>query len=294
MTGRAAAPTTLELTEACLICGHDSFKRIHQKEQWQYLQCRACGLVTLFPRPSPLDLLKDYDTYLPVQDERIVQWGQMMRRIIRRSADLIEARSGKNGKILDIGCGYGFFLAEMQRRGWQTEGIEISPTGRAYAQKTWNLPVHSQPLEALSLADASFDVVTLFYVIEHLLDPLALLREARRILKPNGLILLRWPHSAPMWKTMGSLVKNYDYFHTPFHLYDFAPATIARLLQKAGFEDITTCIGGYSLPAKRLDRWFTVVCGALAQSLYALSAQKFLLPGVSKTTLAVKTQYSAE
>jgi SAM-dependent methyltransferase len=271
-----------------MICDNTSFKMIYQKEQWRYLQCCACGLVSLYPRPDQADLIKDYDTYLPDQKEKIAQWDRMMSRIVRRSADLIEIRVARKAKILDIGCGYGFFLGEMQQRGWQVEGIEISATGRTYAHKTWNIPVQAEPLEALSFPDNHFDVVTLFYVIEHLLDPLSLLREARRILKPGGLILLRWPHTAPMLKALGPFVKNYDYFHTPFHLYDFSPSTIVKLLEQAGFTGTATRIGGYSLPQKRLNRWFTVLCGSLAETLYFLSARQFLMPGVSKTTLAKK------
>ncbi|RPI79468.1 MAG: class I SAM-dependent methyltransferase [Desulfobacteraceae bacterium] len=282
------SPKIPVLSEICLVCRNDSFQLIHQKKQWQYLRCRRCGLVSLYPRPTREDLLKDYDTYLPAQAENIVQWGRMMSRINRTSADLIEASAACKGRLLDIGCGYGFFLSEMQQRGWQTEGIEISAVGRAYARQTWNIRVHAETLEALTLPENHFDVVTLFYVIEHLLDPLSLLREVRRILKPGGLILLRWPHTAPMLKVLGPFVKNYDYFHTPFHLYDFSPATIVQLLDQAGFAGVATRIGGYSLPAKRLNRWFTVLCGTLAETLYSLSARKFLMPGVSKTTLARK------
>ena len=288
MTRFDEAKLTPALCEPCLVCRNDSFQLIYQKEQWQYLRCRQCGLVSLYPRPLQADLIKDYDTYLPIQAESITQWGRMMSRINRKSADLIQARVEKKGKILDIGCGYGFFLKEMQERGWQTEGIEISAVGRAYARQTWNIRVHAEPLEALALPQNHFDVVTLFYVIEHLLEPLSLLREVRRILKPGGLILLRWPHTAPMLKVLGPFVKNYDYFHTPFHLYDFSPSTIAKLLQQAGFEDGLTRIGGYSLPAKRFNRWFTILCGSLAETLYLLSARQFLMPGVSKTTLARK------
>jgi SAM-dependent methyltransferase len=289
MTRLDETQMTPALSEPCLICRNTSFQLICQKEQWQYRQCRICGLVSLYPRPLQADLLKDYDTYLPVQAESIVQWDRMMSLINRKSVDLIEARVEKKGRILDIGCGYGFFLGEMQQRGWQTQGIEISAVGRAYAQQTWNIRVHAEPLEALTLPENHFDVVTLFYVIEHLFDPLSLLREVWRILKPGGLLLLRWPHTAPMLKILGPFVKNYDYFHTPFHLYDFSPSTIAKLLEQAGFAGAATRIGGYSLPAKRLNRWFTILCGSLAETLYLLSARQFLMPGVSKTTLARKS-----
>jgi len=132
----------------CILCHTSSFRIIYRKEQWQYHRCLNCGLVLLHPRPTQRALLENYENYLPVQPEEIKKWGMMMRPVVLRSADLIESesKSGK-GSLLDIGCGYGFFLQEMKSRGWQVEGIEVSRTGRRYARDKWHVPVHSRPLE---------------------------------------------------------------------------------------------------------------------------------------------------
>jgi len=181
-----------------------------------------------------------------------------------------------------------FFLQEIKSRGWEVLGIEISEVGREYTRDKWAIPVHSQPLEDLSLSSNLFDVITLFYVIEHIIDPLALLKEAKRILKPGGLVLLRWPHSTPIVKMLGPISKKLDFYHTPYHLYDFSPKTIKRLLILSGFEKIETTIGGYTLPAQRSSRWPSIIFGQLGEALYRLSGRNILLPGISKTTLAIK------
>ena len=83
----------------------------------------------------------------------------MMRVVIAKSANLVESRV-KNGKgrVLDIGCGYGFFLQEMKSRGWEVSGIEISEVGREYTRDKWAIPIHSQPLEDIALSSNDIGV----------------------------------------------------------------------------------------------------------------------------------------
>jgi 2-polyprenyl-3-methyl-5-hydroxy-6-metoxy-1,4-benzoquinol methylase len=278
-------------SDHCILCNTSSFRILHRKEQWQYHRCLNCGLVLLHPRPTQRALLKNYEDYLPVQLEEIKRWGMMMKPVIRRSADLIESESKfVKGRLLDIGCGYGFFLREMQSRGWLVEGIEISKTGRRYARDKWDVPVHSRPLEDLGLRENAFDVVTLFYVIEHVLDPPVLLAEVKRVLKPGGLVLLRWPHSTPIVRILGPFSGRLDLYHTPHHLYDFSPKTIDKLLVLSGFCKIQTVIGGYTRPSSRLERWASTAFGQMGETLHFLSCGNILLPGVSKTTLAMKKE----
>jgi SAM-dependent methyltransferase len=244
--------------------------------------------VSLHPRPTPQELLKNYQNYLPIQLEEISEWEIMMKPVADKSAGLIQSRTKTSrGRLLDIGCGYGFFLQEMKCRGWRVEGIEISEVGRQYARDRWDIHVYSQTLENLSLPGNFFDVVTLFYVIEHVNDPLDLLKEVKRILKPGGLILLRWPHSTPIVRILGPLSKKLDLYHTPYHLYDFSPRTMEKMLTFCGFKEIETMIVGYTRPLKRFDRWASIIFGHIGEILCHLSGGHFLLPGISKTTLAI-------
>jgi 2-polyprenyl-3-methyl-5-hydroxy-6-metoxy-1,4-benzoquinol methylase len=276
-------------THACMLCGAAEFRTIHQKAHWQYRCCQNCRLVSLHPQPTSRQFQAHYRDYLPHRNEQIGQWEAMMRPVNRQSAHLIEVKSHTGGqRLLDVGCGYGFFLREMRSRGWNVAGVEISQTGRRHARDSGNIQVFSKPLERLALDDQSFDVVTLFYVIEHVLKPRELLTEVHRILKPGGLVLLRWPHSTPIVKMLGPAARKLDLYHTPFHLYDFSPKTMEKMLHLTGFRRIETIIAGHTLPAQRLSRWCSVVSGRLSQILVSLSHGKLLLPGVSKTTLAYK------
>jgi len=274
---------------SCILCHEINATLVCRRERWRYVQCKNCGLVWIVPRPSASELTQQYKDYLPVDHEEIAAWDRMMRPVVRSSAHLIRTRTGADGgKLLDIGCGFGFFLREMKNCGWQVEGVEISPAGIQYIRDRWDIPVHIRPLEELSLTDNVFDAVTLFYVIEHVHDPIKLLLEVNRILKPGGFILLRWPHSTPIVKLLGPLSRKLNLYHTPYHLYDFAPDTMRTLLHHTGFGYVETVIGGSTRPSKRAYRIPSVIFGRLAEIVCRQSHGKFMLPGVSKTTTAFK------
>jgi SAM-dependent methyltransferase len=255
------------------------------------MRCLNCRLVSLHPRPTGQETIRYYDGYLSSDLKEIKKWEVMMRPVVEKSARLIESEfKGKAGKLLDIGCGYGFFLSEKKSRGWQVQGIEISPAGRQYAQDKWGVQVHSQALEDLEFPENFFDVVTLFYVLEHVFDPRALLDKVNRILKPQGLVFLRWPHTTPIARLLGPLSKRLDLYHTPYHLYDFTPKTMKMLLTQSGFQKVKTIIKGYTLPPqKTVGRWSSMITGLMGEALCHLSGGRILFPGVSKTTLAEKS-----
>lgn len=253
------------------------------------MRCKNCGLVALHPRPSDIGVLNNYQAYLPTDIQEIRKWEIMMRPVIDASLKIISSRmKGPGGRLLDIGCGFGFFLNAMKQRGWDVAGIEISKSGRRYARDRYQVDIYSRPLEALALPEASFDVITLFYVIEHVADPPAVLREVRRILKPGGLVLIRWPHTTPIIKLLGPLSKHLDLYHTPYHLYDFSRQTMEKLLSESGFDRVESMVGGYTLSPGRLNRWPSILFGNLGEMLFRLSDGRWLLPGISKTTVAVK------
>lgn len=253
------------------------------------VRCLECGFTYQNPRPSEEERLNSYQEYLPQAAEEIEAWGRMMEPVFRKAADLIEHYIPQ-GRLLDVGTGYGFFLALMHARGWEVMGLEASSRGARYGKKRWGLQILARPWEKVSFPEEEFDVVTAFYVIEHLPDPLAFLREVHRILRPGGMIVLRYPHTTPI-KTILSLmrVKNRLY-HLPFHLSDFSPQSMRRALAKAGFAQIKTVVGGFTCPPYPAGQWAGIIFGNLAEMVYQLSGGTIMLPGVSKTTIARKVE----
>ena len=271
----------------CNFCGLYGGKLIHREGQYKMWKCPSCDFIYLNPRPDSNSLRSYYQSYLPEDELGIERWREMMTRVFSGAADFIGEKHLK-GRILDVGTGYGHFLLEMERRGWEALGLEISGTGVEFARKRLGVNILAKTLEESRLPDNHFDAITAFYLIEHLDDPMAFLRECHRVLKPGGLILLRYPHTTPIKDFLGFLGIPNSLYDAPYHLNDFSPKTIEKFLDKAGFTRFQSFIGGYTLPGHFPSRVVSRLFGSISQGFFLLSGNRFLFPGVSKTATGRK------
>jgi SAM-dependent methyltransferase len=278
----------MEMEEVdCPLCEGSRGKPLHREGSFQMVRCPLCQFVFLNPRPTSDSLFHLYQTYLPEEESSIESWEKMIKSVFHRAANLLK-QYRRNGRLLDVGTGFGFFLAEMKKRGWEVMGVEISPKGIDYGRNVLELAIHPGPLEKAAFPDDYFDAVTGFYVIEHLPHPIAFLKECYRVLKPGGLLLLRYPHTTPIKNLLKLLgIKNCLY-DLPAHLSDFSPKMIQGVLEKVGFGKCQHLIGGYTLPYDLGKRTASILFGNFSEALFYLSRKRFLLPGVSKTVLAYK------
>jgi SAM-dependent methyltransferase len=280
--------TDIEMEEVnCPICEESRRHLLHQEGSFQMVRCPSCQFIYLNPRPTNESLLRFYQHYLPEEGSSIQAWQKMMKPVFKRAARLIKQYKEK-GRLLDVGAGFGFFLSEMKGRGWEVMGVEISQRGMAYAKDVLGLNIHHGPLEKIGLSENYFDVITGFYVIEHLRNPMAFLKECHRILKPGGLLLLRYPHTTPIKNLLHLFGIENRLYDLPAHLSDFSPDIIQRCLDRVGFEGCQHMIGGHTLPNSLGKRTTSSLFGNLSEALFYLSLKKFLLPGVSKAILAFK------
>ncbi|OIO33032.1 MAG: hypothetical protein COX96_06730 [Candidatus Omnitrophica bacterium CG_4_10_14_0_2_um_filter_44_9] len=278
--------------EKCYICGSGEKSFIKKEGRWDIVECKVCSFVYITPLPDEQFLKLHYQQYLPADAVSIAQWRAMMAEIFRRSLNVIESESNyKRGTLLDIGCGYGFFLEKARQKGWRVFGIEPCDHAREYA-KSKSLDIEEGNLFDRKYLDETFDVVTLFYVLEHLPEPLRYLKEVYRILKPGGLLLARVPHTTPIVKILRLFGIRNRLYDVPSHLSDFSPRTLARALEKTGFNDIHTFPGGATRPHPLGARMISYSSGLLADFLYIISGKRLLVPGVSKTTIARKRKHS--
>ncbi len=271
----------------CPLCEGSRGEPLHLEGSFQMVRCPLCRFVFLNPRPTRDSLFHFYQKYLPEEASSIESWERMMKSVFHRAADLLEPHR-RDGRLLDVGTGFGFFLAQMKKRGWDITGVEISKKAMGYARDVLGLKIHPGPLERVSFPESHFDVVTGFYVIEHLLNPMTFLKECYRILKPGGLLLLRYPHTTPIKNLLHFFGIKNRLYDLPAHLSDFSPETIQRCLEGIGFGNCQHLIGGYTLPSDRGKRTASLLFGNLSEALFYLSRKRFLLPGVSKTVLAYK------
>jgi len=275
----------------CPICEKSRGDPLHLEGSFQMVRCPSCQFIFLNPRPTVESLHDFYQQYLPEEEASIESWEKMMKPVFHRAADLLK-QCRRNGRLLDVGAGFGFFLAEMKNRGWEAVGVEISQKALDYARNVLGLTIHPGPLEKVDFPDNHFDAVTGFYVIEHLSHPMAFLRECQRILKPGGLLLLRYPHTTPIKNLLDSFGIKNRLYDLPAHLSDFSPKMIQQCLEGMGFEKCQHLIGGYTLPCDLKKRTASILFGSLSETLFRLSGKKFLFPGVSKTVLAFRGNIS--
>lgn len=140
-----------------------------------------------------------------------------------------------NTRLLDIGCSRGQFVECAMQSGFLAEGVEPAPDIAAAAREA-GLKVHTGLLEQQGYDSATYDAASLFEVVEHLREPLQLLQECRRILKPHGVLLISTGNTAS-WTT-AAMGARWDYFHMAKdggHISFFNPRSLRKLAHRAGF-----------------------------------------------------------
>jgi 2-polyprenyl-3-methyl-5-hydroxy-6-metoxy-1,4-benzoquinol methylase len=199
------------------------------------------------PRPTPAAI----GDYYPAGYDSFANKGGDRRGISRALRDLVHLpyrlRYGpdqltsepvKPGlRLLDVGCGAGIYLEAMQARGWEAWGVEPSPDQAEAVRRRLKLPlerVFAGRAENATFPPGSFDLVTMFHVLEHLHEPVTVLTMVRSWLREGGTLRLRVPNlDSYESRLFGRLWFGLE---IPRHLTHFEPQTIRRVLEAAGFE----------------------------------------------------------
>ncbi len=202
------------------------------------VRCLHCGLIYQNPQLDLAELAVHYPDKYP----RFLTAAAQESGLSRLSADHALARQRQrlerhwqgNGRLLDVGCATGQFLAHMQAAGWQVAGVEFSPHAAAFAREQYGLDVQTGTLEDAAFADGSFDVVTLWDVLEHVQDPKGTLAEIARVLRPGGLLVVSTPN--PTCVEAHLFGSHWIGWERPRHLHLFTPNLLRCYLRDAGFE----------------------------------------------------------
>jgi 2-polyprenyl-3-methyl-5-hydroxy-6-metoxy-1,4-benzoquinol methylase len=139
----------------------------------------------------------------------------------------------QDGKLLEVGCGSGSLLAEMAELGWQVEGLDVDPSAVTTA-KMKGLHVKLGTLEESNYPDSYFDAICMSHVIEHVHDPVRLLRECHRVLKPGGRLSMVTPNAQSFLHRLFG--HSWFALEPPRHLHIFTRSTLKTLLQRSGFQ----------------------------------------------------------
>jgi SAM-dependent methyltransferase len=215
---------------------------------WDLMRCPECGLIWLNPQPVPQDIGRLYERYHTHDIPKPVKKGIaycLLKRCLEKflyliglgrkiaPLDWMTLNEYTPGKLLDVVCGSGAFLAKMRELGWEVVGIE--PDGQAVkvAREHFGLNIHKGTLEEADFPDDTFDAITMNHVIEHLLDPISILQECPRMLKSGGTLVV-----TPNIESLGHrLFSNaWRALEVPRHIYLFSPRSFQVCAERAGLK----------------------------------------------------------
>jgi 2-polyprenyl-3-methyl-5-hydroxy-6-metoxy-1,4-benzoquinol methylase len=235
---------------ACALCGSEQATPLfatHDRlldlpDRFRFVRCTQCGLIYVNPQPTWAKRRTHYPPGYRGYDAWASQQGKLQRRGMAfgfAKRYRIIAAHVPSGRLLDIGCGNGDFLTWMQQQpGWQVYGLERNAAIMAAGLLNHSLPFTAGDVMRLGFSADTFDVVTLWSVLEHLANPAQGLRECARVLRPGGLLVVRTV-TVDSWggRLFGAAWVGYD---APRVLYVFSRDTLQQLLIKTGFELLVT------------------------------------------------------
>jgi SAM-dependent methyltransferase len=237
----------------CPACGQEKAQPFHTGEdrlygvkgEFRLVQCEVCRLIYLNPRPalSSIGLLytdrySQHQSFDGKQNRPRRFIGTIVQKKRIKSIERIR-RLERDDRLLDVGCGTGLFLSVVRdHRNVHTTGVELDNGIAARCRMQQELDVRGGTLLEQQFPNGAFDMVTMFQYFEHEGQPLLVLRETRRILKPDGLLVIEVPNAGGV---LARLFKaNWMGMEFPRHLVNYTPETLAAMLRRGGFEVIET------------------------------------------------------
>ncbi|WP_024768614.1 class I SAM-dependent methyltransferase [Aquimarina macrocephali] len=201
-------------------------------EKFQLLYDKEYDMLVTSPKPNEKELGKYYESedYISHTDSKRSLFEKLYHLVktysLNKKVKLISKLNQQRGVLLDIGAGTGDFLSAAKNRGWKIEGVEPNNQAKELAKQKG---IDLKP-ETANLDSKSFDVITMWHVLEHIPDLQLQIRELRRLLKPNGFVIIAVPNFKSYdAKQYNSFWAAYD---VPRHLWHFSKTSIQKLFEE--------------------------------------------------------------
>jgi SAM-dependent methyltransferase len=259
----------------CPYCGQMEAEHYADLEDWlcglpgqfTLVRCTECGLIRQNPRPTEETIGAYYPSdYKPFLDSRVSARSASVRSWLlayglRRRTRFV-LRHQPQGRLLDVGCATGLFLDAVRSLGqWHVQGVELSPDEAAFGREHFGLEIATGSFSHFAARPGTFDVITMWDVLEHLHDPVFALEKASHLLRPQGILVLRVPHLESIEaRCFGRYWAGLD---APRHLFVFPRRVLEHMLQKVGLAVVDRqCWGGYHLFALSVRFWLAAHRGS--------------------------------
>jgi 2-polyprenyl-3-methyl-5-hydroxy-6-metoxy-1,4-benzoquinol methylase len=246
----ATSPVGWEET-ACLLCGRRDEELLLEAPdpnpgngpalRFAVVRCKRCQLIYTNPRPDTASIGRFYPAdYRPHRRPRKIRQATARRsKFARWSGRSVPERDGDlpwvgQGRLLDFGCGGGSYMKRMSDQGWTVTGLDAAVGAVRQVQEELGLKALVGSLPHPELGPGSFDVITMWHSLEHVHRPLAILREAWRLLVPGGKLVIACPNiDSWAYRAFGP---SWFALDLPRHLIHFTPQTVHGMLTAGGFE----------------------------------------------------------
>jgi 2-polyprenyl-3-methyl-5-hydroxy-6-metoxy-1,4-benzoquinol methylase len=229
----------------CNLCGSSEFSFVCSFGEVKIVKCRNCELICRNPRLKE-NLNREFYSYDYYGDYAGIEERISAARINLFENTLLKLekkRQARSNKLLDVGCGQGNFLKLARDYGWRVNGVELARSACEYGKVNFNLDILNTGIEEAHFKENSFDVITLWNVLDHLRNPLEMLKEAYRILEPDGILIIRVPNVTfhiLVHRIFPLINKFCKSLNDPSIIvnYGFSVKTIKKILHEAGFCNI--------------------------------------------------------
>ncbi len=210
----------------CNICQSTKQKKVLTakdpltRETFSLVRCEECGLIYTNPRPTSDERHLYYPDSLYTADPSLEEKRKILLRYVQ------------HGRILDVGCGRGFFLNDIKRK-FEVAGVEIDEGSSDHAFREHGIEIMARQITDLDYGYDSFDVVTFWHTLEHLPDPKEALEKAYALLREKGILFVAVPDIDSL--QAGIFQTRWYHLDMPRHLYHFSKKTLSRIIEESGF-----------------------------------------------------------
>ena len=239
----------------CDLCGSTRYADRVIENSLPIVECIDCGLVYVREYPQIQNTAEVIDFYSDgAFEEQANPTLERYEGVYSHYTEIFTSFLPEKAKVLDVGSGYGLFLAKMQKKGFDTYGIDISSACLEFAKKKFGLDnLFRQDLLTSEFSDNTFDLITLWNVFEHVYNPSDVIKKCASLLKPNGVLVIKVPNmefQKLVFKFIflvdgiRKLINTYEaggkipYLATPppAHLFGFTQKTMNKYFEKAGLK----------------------------------------------------------
>jgi SAM-dependent methyltransferase len=246
LTNRSIDPiekSVLEITP-CPICKSSDMSVLHTFEPFKVVSCRSCGLIYLNPRMKESAMMKVYqeNEYFSDSGDSGYQYvnyasqEESMRMTFRRFLNELKKNGIASGRLLELGCGYGYFLDEAKHFFSFLAGTELSQEAGESARKISGADVYIGDVSSLPNELCGFDLIVSINVIEHIYSPAEFILSLKKRLKEGGRIIIATPDIGSIWYKI--MQRRWSSFKIPEHVVYYSKNTLTSLLLRTGFHNI--------------------------------------------------------